>query len=305
MATSEGIHVGVRPKGGWDWRVELAGHQVRAVVPDGVAWWALVDGNEVWQRRPERVWAGVARWGQELTCLAVGPAGPLIGTAGAGLVQIGSNGQISAVPAFAHAPTRGQWYTPWGGPPEVRSLAIAGDGTWFANVHVGGILRSHDGGATWSATIDMRADVHQVSCPRADQPDMVLAACADGLAISRDGGASWRLRDDGLPYRYCRAVSLVGDTVLVSVSQGPRGGNAQVLRAPLEGWAPFRSCGLPGSSVASGDTGRIIDTGRMAASGGQVAVASNAGEVLTSLDGGASWTEIARGLACPQWLVWV
>jgi hypothetical protein len=299
VAASDGIHVGVESEGTWDWRVELAGHQVTAVVPDGGVWWALVDGKGLWRRSAGGVWASVTSWGQELTCLAVGRAGPLMGTAGAGLVQIGSDGQIGAVPAFAHAPTRDQWYTPWGGPPQVRSLALAGDGTWFANVHVGGILRSHDAGATWSATIDMHADVHQVICPRADQPGLVLAACADGLAISRDRGDSWRLRDEGLPYRYCRAVALVGDTVLVSVSKGPSGEDAQVLRAPLEGWARFQPCG-PGFHW-----GAMIDTGRMASSGGQVALADRAGEILTSLDEGASWTEIARDLASPQWLVWV
>ena len=59
------------------------------------------------------------------------------------------------------APTRAEWHTPWGGPPSVFSMASLGDDL-FVSVHVGGILRSSDGGQSWEATIDLHEDVHQV-----------------------------------------------------------------------------------------------------------------------------------------------
>ena len=54
---------------------------------------------------------------------------------------------------------RDRWYTPWGGPPDTRSMTSA-DGKVYANVHVGGVVRSADAGRTWQPTaLDIDADV--------------------------------------------------------------------------------------------------------------------------------------------------
>ncbi|MGH9128488.1 MAG: WD40/YVTN/BNR-like repeat-containing protein [Acidimicrobiales bacterium] len=298
VASSDGVKLSDGPGA---WRTELGGHGIDAVVPDGTTLWALVDGHQVWQRFPEGGWALASSSDERLTCLAPAtPGGPLLGTAGAFLGRIDGAGHIDAFPEFAHAPTREQWYTPSGGPPDVRSLAVAGDGTWFVNVHVGGILRSSDGGASWSATLDLHADVHQVICPRPYQPGLVLAACADGLAISRDSGTSWRLRDEGLPTPYSRAVAVAGDTVLMSASSGPRGGNAGLYRAPLDGWGRFQRCrgGLPE------DLGGNIDTRWLAVGGGEAALVSALGDVYASSDEGVSWVLVGQGLVGPAGLSW-
>src|SRR5258707_11160447 len=71
----------------------------------------------------------------------------------------------------------------------------------FANVHVGGIPRSMDGGRTWQPTIDIKSDVHEVRAHQAD-PDIVVAASAIGLCISRDAGATWIIERDGLHSSY-------------------------------------------------------------------------------------------------------
>ena len=101
------------------------------------------------------------------------------------------------------------------------------------NVHVGGILRTDDGGGAWTPTIDIDADVHHVTTAEG----MVLAACAGGLSVSTDRGVTWSTRTDGLDARYSRAVAVCGDAVLVSASNGPRGGKAAVYRGPLAGGA--------------------------------------------------------------------
>jgi len=67
-------------------------------------------------------------------------------------------------------------------------------------VHVGGVLHTGDSGATWSPTIDIDADVHQV----ATADGLVLAAGARGLSTSTDKGVTWSLRTDGLDARYSR-----------------------------------------------------------------------------------------------------
>src|SRR5439155_24761820 len=114
------------------------------------------------------------------------------------------------------------------------------------NVHVGGIPRSRDGGATWEPTIDVDADVHQVLTHPQDA-NLILAAAAVGLCVSRDGGDTYRFVTDGLHSSYARAGAIAGDTVLLSACDGPHGGNAAVYRAPLALDRAFEKCerGLP------------------------------------------------------------
>ena len=78
---------------------------------------------------------------------------------------------------------RQSWYTPWGGPPAVRSLAHSGD--WvFADIHVGSIMRSPDRGATWEpVTPDLHADVHQVAT--APMEGRLYANTADAVLCQR------------------------------------------------------------------------------------------------------------------------
>ncbi|HEX2031316.1 MAG TPA: hypothetical protein VHL78_07960, partial [Actinomycetota bacterium] len=183
-----------------------------------------------------------------------------------------------------------RWHTPWRGPPDTRSLSAGPDGTLYANVHVGGILRSQDG-ESWTPTIDIDADVHQVLA-HPDRPDTVLAACAWGLAVSRDRGATWSIEYDGLHGRYCRAVAVAGDAVLVSASTGPFTDRAAVYRRALDADRPFERCsdGLPEWFPAN------IDSHCLAASGDTVAFGTGDGRVFRSDDRGRIWEEAASGL---------
>ncbi|HEV7888505.1 MAG TPA: hypothetical protein VGO92_13175 [Acidimicrobiales bacterium] len=191
----------------------------------------------------------------------------------------GAHLEIDGVPvaAFEEAPTRSRWYTPWGGPPAVRTIAVAPDtGVLYVNVHVGGILRSADEGATWEATLDLDHDVHEVVA-RAD--GVVLAACGDaGLAVSSDGGDSWSFVEDGLRAGYARAVCVdrSGEWVLLSSSRGPGGQGSAVYRRPLAG-GPFEV-------VADGLDGNV-DSGMLTPDRFE----TEAGTVFTSPDGGAAW----------------
>src|SRR4029434_8936662 len=84
------------------------------------------------------------------------------------------------------------------GPPlGIRSITATADGSvLLANVHVGGIPRSTDGGTTWQSTIDVDSDVHEVRA-HPHRPDVVMAAAAIGLCTSRDGGATWDIEQEG------------------------------------------------------------------------------------------------------------
>jgi hypothetical protein len=173
----------------------------------------------------------------------------------------------------------------------VRSLAFDLAGRIHANVHVGGIPRSTDGGASWEPTIDIDADVHQVIAhPR--ELGVVLAAGAVGLAVSEDGGASWRIEREGLRSTYARAVTVAGDRILVTASDGHRGGHAAVYGTTLGPSSSFEKCteGLP--EWFDGN----IDTGWLAASGVTAAFGTNDGRVFVSDDAGASWRQAAAGV---------
>jgi hypothetical protein len=288
VGTEAGIH---RVDGPTD----LADAPITALTADRWGVWALANGR-ILHRRTAGPWVAVEEVSGPVgrSLLAV-DEGLYVGTAEAGLLRL-EEGELDEVAGFGDVPGRNDWYTPWGGPPDTRSLARASGGALFANVHVGGIPRSRDGGETWQPTIDVDADVHQVIAHPTDA-GTILAACAPGLARSEDGGDTWTMEDDGLHAPYCRAVALAGekadhsDTVLVSASTGPRTNRAAIYRRPIDG-GRFEKAhqGLPewfGSNV---------DSHCLAGSAGTVVLGARDGRVYASDDAGRSWTLVVEGL---------
>jgi len=270
--------------------LHLAGHEVDALSPDGDGWLAITDGRQLWRSPPSGSWELVAEaLSLRANSLCPSPSGLLVGTSEAHLLRLAGDA-LEPVEAFDGAEGRDDWYTPWGGPPDVRSISRDQDGTIYANVHVGGIVRSTDDGASWRPTIDIHADVHQVLAP-GGHSGLVLAACGDGFATSTDGGDTWKFENDGLHAVYCRAVA-VGDGMLyLSASLSHRGQRAALYRRPLEG-GPFEKCsdGLPEWFSNN------IDTLCVAASGAEVAFGTGEGEVFVSTDSGKSWKACATDL---------
>jgi len=269
----------------------LAGHAITALAGDGPRLWVLVDGRTVWRADTTEAWAPVVEVpGVEATCLLPTPEGVLVGTAGARLLRL-AGGALAPIAAFEAVEGRAAWFTPWGDPPDTRSLARDAAGALFVNVHVGGVVRSTDGGRRWQPTLDIETDVHQVLAdPRV--PGRVLAAAAVGFVVSDDGGATWRTETDGLHARYGRAVALVEGAVLLAVSTGPGGRRAALYRRETAG-ATFERCraGLP---EWFGDN---VDTHCLAGAGTTAALGTGDGRVFRSDDAGRSWTLAAKGLA--------
>lgn len=294
VATAGGL-LGFDGDGGEPAR-ELEGRSVGALAPAG--WqrlWAVVGGAEIWRREGEGGgWQQIASLERlEATCLADTranhEAGISIGTSEARLARLTEKGELEWIEAFDQAPGRDRWFTPWGGPPAVRTLS-EDHNTVYVNVHVGGVLRSLDEGARWEPTIDIEADVHQVATGHGH----VYAAGARGLAVSADRGESWRTSSDGLHAAYCRAVAVCGRHLLLSASDGPGRGRAAVYRSEIDG-RRFEKCdgGLPewfAGNVESLCLDALPD-GRLAAFG------SEAGELYASSDEGASWRLLAAGLS--------
>ncbi len=272
--------------------VEHGGRKVTGLARTGADYWTILDGREIW-RTTDDGWSHVTTLDPYRgDCMAdTDIAGVLVGTSEAHLYRVEKNA-AEPVSAFDQVDGRSEWYTPWGGPPASRSISEDDDAV-FVNVHVGGIVRSMDGGATWEPTIDIDSDVHKVWAGWG----RVFGACAWGLAESTDAGKTWTMRSDGLHAKYCRGVAVCGETVLVSASNGPSGGRAAVYRGSLAG-GPLERCrnGLPewfGGNIDSYCLDAASDLG--------VAVfGTEDGRVFVSTDEGATWTEVASGLRAIQ-----
>ncbi len=265
-----------------------AGHAVGhiTVADDGV--WAITDNDTLWHDPGRGEGRPVATLEEvRANCVATVAGRVLVGGAEASLFEL-VGGELVRVAAFDDAPGRDSWFTPWGGPPDVRSIAIGVDGDIYVNVHVGGVLRSDANGAGWHPTLDIQADVHQVVT---DERGTAHAAAAIGLGVSDDGGANWSFETTGLHGSYCRAVAVSESNVFVSASRGSGGREAALYRRPRSGgWLERCTRGLPEWFSTN------LDTFCLAALGRLVVAADADGTVYASHDDGDHWDVVAEEL---------
>lgn len=261
---------------------------VTALARSDGEWWALADRRAVLRSADGLAWASVASADDlALRCLSALPGGLLVGSSEAHVLRLDGD-RLERLPSFDAIGTRHEWYTPWGDPPDTRSLAAGPEGTVLVNVHVGGVWRSGDG-ETWDPVVDVDADVHEVlSTP---DSEVALAAAAIGFGQSHDAGRTWEWTTEGLHASYCRAVARAGDVTLVSASTGPRTGRGAVYRR-LPGAKTFERCttGLPAWF------GGNVDTFCLAGEGDRAAIGAPDGTVYVSHDAGATWAAVATGL---------
>ena len=274
-------------------RQELAGHSVRDVAADqdGGAL-VIVDGHSLCRRARDGAWSTIATTHLPLSCLMVVGDVIYLGTDDARVLRVSQNGEIDPLSGFETVAGRDTWYAGSAlidgkrtGPPlGVRSMTATSDGAvLLANVHVGGIPRSTDGAVTWHPTIDVGSDVHEVRAHPAD-PRTVVAASAIGLCISRDGGATWSVEQEGLHGLHCTAVAFSESDILVSAATDHFAAQGAVYRRPIDGKGPL----LPVRGLPKW-LGGIVDTGCIATRGSAIAVADKAGNLYASADAGHSW----------------
>ena len=267
----------------------LAGHRVTALARDGAKTWAVIDGAALWAF--DGAWAPRATVeGPPATWVAPTATGPIVGTEQGHLLRLTAD-RLARLESFETVRGREAWYQPWGDPADVRSIAVAGDGAIHVNVHVGGVVRSRDGGASWAPTVDIEADVHQVLA-HPTRPEIVLLAAAEGFGLSRDGGDSYQFATAGLHAHYLRAVAVAGEHVVISASAGFHGRRSALYRRPLDGAPRFERCaaGLPKWFDDN------VDTGCLAATGSLVVFGIGDGQVCRSRDAGERWELALKGL---------
>jgi hypothetical protein len=284
---------------------ELAGQSVRALASDGHGGAiAVVDGRSLCGRTRDGEWSTIATGEFQLACCVAVGGVIYVGTDDARVLRVSPNGKVEPLRGFDAVAGRDQWYAGTAlvdgqlvGPPlGIRSITATPDGrVLLANVHVGGIPRSTDGGVTWAPTIDVGSDVHEVRAHPGDS-GIVIAAAAIGLCVSRDSGATWAVEQAGLHALYCSAVAFSGADILVAASEHHFAARGAVYRRPIDGPGPLVPVGAGLPRWIDG----IADTGCIAARGAAVAVADGAGNVYVSADGGRSWSRRADGLPTPS-----
>lgn len=285
---------------------EIANQSVRGLAPDGRGGaLAIVGRHSLRRRAPSGEWATVATSEFELSCCMTVRDTIYVGTDDARMLRLSHGGGVlDRIDGFDSVAGRDAWFAGSAivngqrvGPPlGIRSVAANSNGSiLFANVHVGGIPRSMDDGRTWQPTIDINSDVHEVRAHPAN-PDIVVAAAAVGLCISRDSGATWIIERDGLHAPYCSAVAFSGDDIILSASTDHFAAQGRIYRRSVK----------PDGSLVAVEGGMpawiegIADTGCIAANGSSIAVADRAGNLYGSDDFGRAWSCRSTGLPTPS-----
>ena len=269
---------------------ELPGRPVGPLAPEpGGPCVGVIDGTAVWRRGGTGVWSPVADVGIPVQSIAIVDGTVLVGGMDDAVVlRIAATGEVERLDGFDRVPGRETWFA--GGPPlGVRSLTAAMNETaLLAAVHVGGLPRSVDGGASWVPTVPVMYDVHEVQV-HPDRSHLVAAAAAVGLCVSTDGGASWTVCAEGLDRMTCLAVAVLRDEVLFSVQDGPFATRSQVWRWRIGGThiEPVRD-GLPAWLDGK------VDTGWIAGGQGRAAIVDGGGTLWCSQRGSIGWERVAE-----------
>ncbi len=285
---------------------QIADQPVRGLAPDGIGGaLAIVGKHSLFRREASGEWAAIATSELELSCCMTVGNTIYVGTDDAHMLRLrDGGGGLDAIDSFDSVAGRDAWFAGSAiingqrlGPPlGIRSVAANANGSvLFANVHVGGIPRSVDGGRTWQPTIDINSDVHEVRAHPAD-PNIVAAACAIGLCISRDAGATWTTEREGLHAPHCSAVAFSGDDIIFSASTDPFADAGRIYRRSVK---PDGSLVAVGGGMPAWMEG-IADTGCIAANGSRIAIADRAGNLYGSEDFGRSWSRGSSGLPTPS-----
>lgn len=286
---------------------ELADQPVRSLAADGHGRvLAIVGRHSLCRRSPDGEWTEIAKSDFELSCCVTIGDVVFVGTDDAHVLRVDTDGTQQRLTGFDAVAGRDRWYAGaaivdgklMGPPLGIRSMAATCDGTVvLANVHVGGVPRSTDSGLTWRPTIDIDSDVHQV-CAHPARANIVIAAAATGLCMSRDAGATWTIEQQGLHAHHCSAVAFGRNDIFVSASTDPFATQGAVYRRPIDSNGPLQPLGggMPKWIDGKADTNCIATRDSM------VAVIDWSGRLYVSHDDGTSWSSSVDGLTAPSGL---
>lgn len=264
VATGEGIARLTPEADAWRAGEVLSGNgaQCLALHPDGKTVYAGTLGSGVW-KSPDRgrKWHRLDLPETDVFSVAVSPADGAVyaGTEPSRLFVSRDDGRSwSELTALQEIPSRPTWSfppRPWTS--HVRWIAPDPHdaGVLLVGIELGGLMRSEDGGRSWSDhRPGAQRDVHCLAWhPRA--PGRAYEAGGGGAAWSHDGGRTWEAADAGRDRHYTWGLAVHPedpDTWFLSANPGPmqahyRQGNADAFIYRWRGGGPWQSLsgGLP------------------------------------------------------------
>jgi photosystem II stability/assembly factor-like uncharacterized protein len=207
--------------GAWEVQTVLEEQDVRCLAADplraGVVY-AGTQGNGVWRSDDAgRTWRSAGLRGQTIKALAVSRTRP--GTVYAGtrpallFVSHDAGTNWKELVAFRHIPSRWFWFSPAERPFKayVQGLALSPDDpdTIVVGIEFGAVVRSSDGGRTWSShRRGALRDCHSlIFHPTQKNWTYEAGGTGAGVAVSRDAGLNWTQPKDGLDRHYGWAVA--------------------------------------------------------------------------------------------------
>ena len=298
--------------GGWETRTELVDRGPRCLAVD--------------PERPERVWCGglAGVWMTEDAGAGWRPAGAALERSSVSAIAAGDGGLLFAgadpsalfrsedggetweeLPALLELPSAPTWsFPPRPDTSHVRWITLdpAVPGRVYVCIEAGALVRSADGGRTWTDRVEGGPwDTHTLAAHSA-APGRLYSAAGDGFMApgrgyneSRDRGETWAQPDDGIERHYLYGMAVDPgdpDTILVSAAVSPmaahdyRAADATVYRR--SGGGPWREVreGLPDPA---GSTRAMLASNP--AEPGVFYAAGNRG-LFRSADAGATWERL-------------
>ena len=174
-----------------------------------------------------QTWATLGPAGHIVKALAVSPHDPDVIYAGTkpALLFVSRDGGQSwhELTAFRRIRGRRLWFSPAEPPdwrPYVQAIAISPTDPQvvLAGIEFGAVVRSSDGGRTWSNHVrGTLRDCHDMKF-HASSGDWVYEAGGGGAAVGRGNGRSWRKANAGLAKRYGVACAAAPSSAGVAVS---------------------------------------------------------------------------------------
>lgn len=305
LSTGRGVSVIAGSDRDWHGEVRLKDRDVQCVAADvnrkGIVYCGTLgdgafesdDGGMTWTSLK-----GVPA--RNVTSLAVSNSGVVYaGTEPTAIFRSdGAGATWRELPSLLTLPSSKEWsFPPRPETHRVRSILpdLAKPNRLHVAIEAGALLRSDDGGQTWSDRVPSAPrDTHTLASSP-DDPGRLHSAAGDGYFESIDGGDHWRRIVTGLEHQYCWSVAINRADpaiVVLSSSRSPyaahfkKAANSFVYRRVGNGGWRQLDDGLP---KPLGLRIPVITASRREAG---VFYLSAEGEVYRSSDGGLRWEKL-------------